>query len=146
MMTEPPPTSSETFQKISLPDNDIPRRTLRLLVTIIVTMFIGVLVIIDQFLGLWLLWVYWLLFALGLIVCSLFMGVLLRWNEGRRKENEETFLERWGDEIGWPLMILAFTIQLLIPQVRPILLGAILGGSWLLVWWNRRKDRAKKRD
>ncbi len=144
MMTESSQPSRDAFQKITLPNEDIPRSKLRLFVTIIATIFVGALVSIDQFLGLWLLWVYWVLFVLGLLVCCVIIWVLLRWNEGHRKEGEETILERWGDEIGWPLMILAFTIQILIPQVRPILLGAILGGSWLLVVWNRRKRSSEE--
>lgn len=139
MMIKRNSQDSDTFQRITLPDEEIPKPRLRLFITIVVTVFIAILVFIDQFLGLWLLWVYWLLFAIGLLGCIFTIWILLRWNERHRKNEEETFLEKWGDEIGWPLMILAFTIQFLIPQIRPILLGAILGGSWFLVWWNRRR-------
>jgi hypothetical protein len=140
MMTEDPASGNESFQPITLPNENEPRSKLRLFVTIVMTVFIFVLVLFDQFIGLWSLGTYWVLFTTGLIGCCLFIWVLLRWNEGHRKEGEETFLEKWGDEIGWPLMILAFTIQLLIPQIRPVLLGAILGGSWLLVIWTKRKE------
>ncbi|MFX1564889.1 MAG: hypothetical protein ACFFCH_02740 [Promethearchaeota archaeon] len=139
MKTENPPSGNQSFETITLPEEDIPQSKLRIVITVIVSAFIVILVIIDQFLGLWPLGAYWVLFALGVIFCCVLMWLLLRWNEGHRKEEEETFLEKWGDEIGWPLMILAFTIQFLVPQIRPILLGAILGGSWLLLFWNKKR-------
>ncbi len=142
MKTEMPPSNDQPFETIVLPE-DISQSKLRIAITVIVSIFIIILVIIDQFLGLWPLGVYWILFSMGLIICCIVILVLLRWNEGHRREGEETFLEKWGDEIGWPLMILTFTIQFLIPQVRPILLGAILGGSWLLAIWNRKKKQQK---
>jgi hypothetical protein len=134
-------SSEQPFETITLPEEDIPQSKLRIAINVIVSAFIIILVIIDQFLGLWPFGIYWVLFALGVIVCSILTWILLRWNESHKKEDEETFLEKWGDEIGWPLMILAFTIQFLVPQVRPILLGAILGASWLLVFWNRKKTQ-----
>jgi len=133
MTTSEKPLASEAFPKISLPEDDIPKSRLRIFVTIIVSVFIMILVIIDQLLGLWSLEIYWVLFTLGLIVCTIGLWVILRWDERHREDDKQTFLERWGNEIGWPLMILAFTIQFVLPQVRPTLLGAILGGSWLLV-------------
>ncbi len=142
MKTEDKGISDETFETIRFPDNDVSKTRLRLFITIIVTGLIGVLVFFDQLLGLWPLGMYWILFILGLGMCGIFVWVLLRWNERHRKDDEKTFLERWGDEIGWPLMILAFTIQFLVPQIRPILLGAILGGSWFLVLWNRQKENS----
>ncbi len=133
MKTNEKPSASEAFPKISLPENDIPKSKLRIFATIIISVFIVILVVIDQLLGLWPLYIYWVLFSLGLIVCTIGLWVLLRWDERHREDDKHTFLEKWGDEIGWPLMILAFTIQFVLPQVRPILLGALLGGSWLLV-------------
>jgi hypothetical protein len=138
-MTKAEPSSSDSFTTISVPEEDIPNSKLRLFVTTSVSVFIAILVFIDVLLGLWAFGVYLILFALGLIACTIAIWILLRWNEGHRQEDQETFLEKWGDEIGWPLMILAFTIQFVLPQIRPILLGAILGGSWLLVIWNRKR-------
>jgi len=139
MKTEDKATSRETFQTIALPNEDVGKSKLRLFITIVVTVFIGVFVAIDHLVGWWSLGIYWVLFTLGLTGCGIILWVLLRWNERHRKDGEETFLEKWGDEIGWPIMILAFTIQFLIPQIRPVLLGAILGGSWFLVIWNSRQ-------
>jgi hypothetical protein len=136
-MTEDQSTAQEPFQKITLPDEEIVKPKLRLYITIIITVFVGTLIYIDQLLGLWLFGFYWILFAVGLIVCSIFIWILLRWDKRNRKEGDETFLEKWGEEIGWPLMVLAFTLQFLIPQIRPILFGAVIGGSWFLVFWNR---------
>lgn len=137
MMTEDQSTTQEPFQRITLPDEKIVKPKLRVYIAIIMTVFVGALIFIDQLLGLWPFGYYWILFAVGLIVCCIFIWILLRWDKRNRKEGDETFLEKWGDEIGWPLMVLAFTIQFLIPQVRPILFGAIIGGSWFLVLWNR---------
>ncbi|MFX1403667.1 MAG: hypothetical protein ACFE9D_04255 [Promethearchaeota archaeon] len=133
MKTEEEPSANETFPIISLPEDDISKSRLRLFTTISVSVVIVILVIIDQLLGLWSFGVYWILFSLGLIFCTIAIWVVLQWDEGHRQDGRETVLEKWGDEIGWPVMILAFTIQFVLPQIRPILLGAILGGSWLLV-------------
>ncbi|MFW9934268.1 MAG: hypothetical protein ACFFDU_01885 [Candidatus Thorarchaeota archaeon] len=136
-MTEDQSTAQEPFQKITLADEGILKPKLRLYITIIITVFVGTLIFIDQLLGLWPIGFYLILFAVGLIVCSIFIWILLRWDKRTRKEGDESFLEKWGDEIGWPLMVLAFTLQFLIPQIRPLLFGAIIGGSWFLVFWKR---------
>jgi hypothetical protein len=137
MTTRELQTAREPFQTITLPEEDFAKPKLRLVVTIIVTVFVGVLIFFDHLLGLWSFGLYWILFVVGLIVCCMAIWILLRWDKRNRKEGDETFLEKWGDEIGWPLMVLAFTLQFLIPQIRPILFGAIIGGSWFLVLWNR---------
>jgi hypothetical protein len=133
MTTNEEPSASEAFPKIILREDDIPKSRLQLFVTIIVSVFIVVLVTIDQLLELWSFGIYWILFSLGLIGSTITIWVLLRWDKGHRQEGAKTFLEKWGEEIGWPLMILAFTIQFVIPQIRPVLLGGVLGGSWFLV-------------
>ncbi len=137
MTTREHQTAQGPFQTITLPEEDFSKPKLRLVVTTIVTVLVSVLIFFDQLLGLWPFGLYWSLFAVGLIVCCIAIWILLRWDKRTRKEGDETFLEKWGDEIGWPLMVLAFTLQFLIPQIRPILFGAIIGGSWFLVLWNR---------
>jgi Ca2+/Na+ antiporter len=141
MKIEDETMNNTTFQRITLPDEDVPVSILRLVVTIVVTGFICFLVVIDQLLGLWPFGMYWILLALGVVVCCVLLWILLKWNEEHQQEGAETFLKKWGEELGWPLMILAFTIQFFIPTIRPTLLGVILGGSWFLVWWNRQKKR-----
>lgn len=139
MRTSNNSSDEEPIPIITLPDEDIPKSRLRLFVTTIITIFVVILVFFDLGLGLWSSEYYWILFGAGLTLCLLVIGLLLVWNLRQRKEGEETWLEKWGEEVGWPLMILAFTIQFVFPLIRPFLLGAILGGSWLIVLWQYRK-------
>ncbi|MDO8123358.1 MAG: hypothetical protein Q6364_03170 [Candidatus Hermodarchaeota archaeon] len=104
------PSNGELFPTIALPDADIPTPNLRLFITIIVTVTISTLIFIDQILGLWTGGFYWILFVLGILLSCLIIGLLLVINEKRRKGAEETWLEKFGNEIGWPVTILSFTI------------------------------------
>ncbi|MFW9831538.1 MAG: hypothetical protein ACFFD8_07160 [Candidatus Thorarchaeota archaeon] len=132
--------SKEPRPKIPFPDDNIPKSKLQLLISVIVTGFIAILIIIDQS-PMRVDWnFYWILLLLGAGISCSVIGLLLKLSE-RRHNVEETFLERWAEEIGWPLMILAFTIQFLFPQIRPFLLGAILGGIWLMMFWNQHKKK-----
>jgi hypothetical protein len=142
MKTNDTPLDEEPIPVITLPEENIPKSRLRLFITIVVTIFVAILVLIDQGLGFWSFGYYWVLFGSGIGLSSLMFGLLFVWNDRQRKEEEETWLERWGEEIGWPLMILAFTIQFVFPLIRPFLLGAILGGSWFLVIWHYRRKNA----
>lgn len=142
-MTKESTSNMKPFSKITIPDEDIPKPKLRLLITVILTIFCGVLILFDQFLGMGTLEVYWILFAAGLIGCCMIIGLVLFVNQKTRMKGEETWLEKWGEEIGWPLMILAFTIQFLFPVLRPFLVGAILGGSWSLVIWHLQRRQVK---
>jgi hypothetical protein len=141
MKIEEIPSYEEQFPTIALPDEDSPKPKLRLFIAIIVTFFVAILIFIDQGLGLWPGGFYWILFALGILLSCLIIGFLFAVNDKRLASDEETWLEKYGDEIGWPIMILAFTIQFLFPQIRPFFLGAILGGSWFIVLWHHRKKR-----
>ncbi len=133
MRTNHSSSNEEPIPVITLPEEAIPKSCLRLFITTIVTIFIVILVFIDQGLGLWPIGYYWTLFVAGLILSLCVIRLVLLLNLRWRRVGEETWLERRGEEIGWPLMILAFTIQFVFPQIRPFLLGAILGGSWLIV-------------
>jgi hypothetical protein len=139
MKTKETLTNDEPFPTITLPEEDIPKPRLRLYITSVVTVFIIILISIDQIFSVWPVGFYWIQFALGILLSCLCIGLILIINEKRRTGEEETWLEKYGDEIGWPIMILAFTIQFLFPQIRPFLLGAILAGSWLILLWHRRK-------
>ncbi len=125
---------------ISLPNEKSPQPKLRLVITIFVTVFVVILIIFDQFLNLWLLQIYWILFILGLLISLLLFWRVFLWNDVHSVKGKPTFLEKWSDEIGWPLMILAFTLQFIFPQIRPLLLGAILAATWFLVIWHRLKN------
>lgn len=129
-----------TFRTIDLPEADFPKRNLRFFITLLVTVFIIIIVFFDQLLTFGSLVLYWLLFAIGMIFGCLTIGSLLFFTE-RHQQQGETWAEKWGEEIGWPIMILAFTLQFLFPQIRPLILGAILSGSWFIVFWNRRKRK-----
>lgn len=104
------PSNGEIFPTIALPDEDISTLKLRLFITIIVTVSISTLIFIDQVLGLWTGGFYWILFALGILLSCLIIGLLLEINDKRWKGAEETWLEKYGDEIGWLVTILSFTI------------------------------------
>lgn len=126
-------------EKITFKEEGLSGAQLRLVVTFLVTILIIVILIFDGILGFWQVWFYWLNFLMGIILSGFIIGLLLQWNTQQQKKDRESWLNKWGDEIGWPLMILAFTIQFFLPQLRPFILGAILTGSWLIVLWQRRQ-------
>lgn len=125
-------------EKITFKEEGFSGAQLRLVVTFLVSILIIVILFSDALLGFWQVWFYWLSFFVGIIISGFVIGLLLHWNTQQRKKKQESWLSKWGDEIGWPLMILAFTIQFFLPQLRPFILGAILTGSWLIVLWQRR--------
>lgn len=135
MKTENEPSTLGHVEKITLPEEGISGAKLRWLITIIVTVFIVVLFLYDFFLGFWMHLFYWISLVAGIILGLTILGYVSYWNTRQLEIKGESWLAKWGDEIGWPLMILAFSVQFLLPQLRPFLLGAILAGTWLVLLW-----------
>jgi hypothetical protein len=124
----------------------------RICVTAFITIMIIVLIAFDAQIGIWQsriflferFWAwprieYWQNFFIGIVIFGILIWLILYWDNRLRLQGKQSWLRKHGDELGWPLMILAFTIQLLLPIIRPFLLGALLVSSWVLLIWHRKK-------
>ena len=117
------------------------RRIVVIFVTALITLLIWVDIIQSPwqiwivFLGQWipgLIWEYWVLLFSGTVIGGILFGFIFYWDKCQLARNKQSWLRTYGDELGWPLMILAFSIQFLVPYLRPLILGIILVSSWAL--------------
>lgn len=124
----------------------------RFLVTVFITILIIILIVFDAQIGIWQsrillfgrFWAwprveYWEQLFIGILTVGILIWLILRWDKRLRLQGKQTWLQKHGDELGWPLMIIAFTFQLLLPIFRPFLLGALLVSSWVLLIWHQKK-------